>query len=122
MNEYPLRPFPKAVEAVRAALPPDPREVYLVGGAVRDWLMGRPLYDVDLVVPRGALSLARTIANRLGAAFYPLDAERGYGRVVWDAPFGRVFVDVSPYRGKSLVEDLRARDFTVNALAVPLRG
>ncbi len=122
MNEYPLRPWPEVVEAVRAALPADAREVYLVGGAVRDWLLGRPLYDVDLVVPRGALALARTLANHLGAAFYPLDAERGFGRVVWESPRGRVFIDLAPYRGASLEEDLRARDFTINAMAVPLYG
>ena len=122
MNEYPLRPWPEAVEEVRAALPADAREVYLVGGAVRDWLLGRPLYDVDLLVPRGALALARTLANRLGAAFYPLDAERGFGRLVWESPRGRVFIDLAPYRGASLEDDLRARDFTVNAMAVPLYG
>jgi len=122
MNANLFRPWPEVVEEVRAALSQNAGEVYLVGGAVRDWLLGRPLYDVDLLVPRGALALARALANRLGAAFYPLDAERGFGRVVWESPRGRVFIDLAPYRGNSLEEDLRARDFTVNAMAVPLYG
>ena len=54
----------------------------LVGGAVRDLLLGRPIHDWDLVVERDAISLARATADRLGAAFFPLDEERDTGRVV----------------------------------------
>src|SRR5437667_32995 len=92
----------------------------LVGGAVRDaWLGRRPGREVDLdvAVPAGALDLARRVAERLRGAFVPLDPERGTGRVVLPG----VRLDVSDFRGPSLAADLAARDFTVNALAVPLR-
>ena len=93
----------------------------LVGGAVRDaWLERRPgrgAVDLDVAVPAGALDLARRVAERLGGAFVALDAERGTGRVV--VPGLRL--DVTDFRGPTLAADLAARDFTVDALAVPLR-
>ena len=92
----------------------------LVGGTVRDaWLGRRPGagVDLDIAVPAGALDLSRRVATRLGGAFVPLDPERGTGRVV----VAGVRLDVTDFRGPSLAADLAARDFTVNALAVPLR-
>src|SRR5213078_2827400 len=70
-----------------------------------------------IAVPAGALDLSRRVATRLGGAFVPLDPERGTGRVV----VAGVRLDVTDFRGPSLAADLAARDFTVNALAVPLR-
>ena len=61
-------------------------EAYLVGGAVRDLLLGREhIVDLDFAVPSDGLAVARQVANALNAAFYPLDAERGTGRVVLEA-------------------------------------
>jgi hypothetical protein len=106
--------------------------VYLVGGPVRDFLLARPVRDVDLLVePRGGLG-----APDLAAAAAPAGA-----RVVPHARFGTVrleaesaALDLATARAEryerpgalpevrpgSLEEDLRRRDFTVNALAVPL--
>ncbi|MGC9334080.1 MAG: CCA tRNA nucleotidyltransferase [Anaerolineae bacterium] len=88
---------------------------YLVGGWVRDRLMGRPSYDVDVAVDGDGLALARKLADRLGGQYYPLDAERGAGRAILEA--GRVVVDVARLRGPDLAADLASRDFTVNAMA-----
>ncbi len=93
----------------------------LVGGAVRDLLLGRPVHDWDWAVERDAISLARATADRLGAAFFPLDQERDTGRVVIrDADGSRTFLDFALRRGPNWHADLEARDFTVNAMAVPL--
>jgi tRNA nucleotidyltransferase/poly(A) polymerase len=93
----------------------------LVGGAVRDLLLGRSIYDWDLVVERDAISLARDTADRLGAAFYPLDEERDTGRVVtFDADGTRTFIDFALRRGPDWLTDLEARDLTVNAIALRL--
>jgi len=94
-------------------------EVYLVGGAVRDGLLGRldAVADLDLVAPAGALSLARLLADRLKAAYYPVDPDREVGRVVFP---DRTHIDVATYRGRSLLEDLSLRDFTINAIALKL--
>lgn len=103
------------LRAARTAAGPG-RGLVLVGGAVRDALLGRPDADVDLALPRGALVLARRIAARVGATAVVLDAARGAARVAGPG----VQIDLTDFRAPSLEEDLAARDFTVNALAAPL--
>ena len=88
----------------------------LVGGAVRDVVLGRAPVDADLAVPAGAIDLARRCAERLGGTCVVLDAERGAARVL----AGGLTLDVADFRAPTLEDDLAARDFTVNALAVPL--
>ncbi|HVU14054.1 MAG TPA: HD domain-containing protein [Phototrophicaceae bacterium] len=97
-------------------------EVYIVGGAVRDALLRRPIHDLDMAVPSGGIALARRIANQMRGAFVALDADRDVGRAILDTPDGRLLIDVAGFRGSSIEADLRDRDFTINALAVDLRG
>lgn len=97
------------------------QEIYLVGGAVRDMLLNRVSHDLDFAVPANGISLARRVANTLQADFMALDAERDTGRVIVSDENGtRIFLDFATYRGISLEEDLRARDFTMNAIAFDL--
>jgi tRNA nucleotidyltransferase/poly(A) polymerase len=92
--------------------------LWLVGGAVRQLLAAEPLGDLDVTVRSGALTLGRRLADRLGASFVVLDESRGAGRIVGaEVPLP---VDLVDFRAPTLEEDLRARDFTVNALAAPL--
>jgi len=94
---------------------------YLVGGSVRDYLMGRECHDLDFAVSKDGLEAGRTIGDALKAPFYPLDPERGVARVVVQgASQERVFIDVSTLRGGAIGVDLAARDFTINAMAVDL--
>ena len=95
---------------------------WLVGGYVRDRLLGRISHDLDLVVPFGGLALARRVADRLGGAFYALDEERDTGRAILSNDDGQVVVDVARWRSGDLSTDLTARDFTVNALAYDIVG
>ena len=100
-------------------------EAYLVGGAVRDFLLGRVnIVDLDFALPDNGLAVARQVANALNAAFYPLDSERGTGRVVCNDPTSpnqpKVYLDFATYRGSSLEDDLADRDFTINAIALSL--
>lgn len=116
LPEWPWR----AVQRLAAA-----RDVRLwpVGGAVRDALLGRPIRDWDFAVERDALGLARAVADTLGGDFYPLDAERGTGRVILTTESGaRLELDFAALRGDTLETDLVARDFTVNALALDENG
>ncbi len=95
----------------------------VVGGSVRDLLLGRELHDLDLVVPAGALDLARRVADAMRGAFVPLDDGRDVGRAVLSAADGQTLVvDVAAWRGPSLADDLAARDFTINALAAQVQG
>ena len=93
----------------------------LVGGSVRDLLLGRETHDLDLVVPNQGMILARRLADAFGGAFVAIDAERDIGRAVLANPTRQpTIVDVAAWRAGSLEEDLLLRDFTINALAVPL--
>ena len=92
---------------------------WLVGGAVRDLLVGRPLRDLDLALPGGSMVAGRRLADRLGGAFVPLGEPHGVARVVLPgAP--ALQVDLADLRGPSLEADLGGRDFTIDALAVDL--
>ena len=110
-------------ERVCALIGVQDRPAWLVGGYVRDRLLGRASHDLDIVVPNGGLALARRVADRLGGAFYPLDEERDTGRAILrDADGHDVVVDVARWRSGDLNADLTARDFTVNALAYDIVG
>jgi putative nucleotidyltransferase with HDIG domain len=112
--------LPHLVKKIMDVLPAD-QEIYLVGGAVRDLLTSRVSPDFDFAVPSNGISLARKVANALGANFMPLDGERDTGRViVIDDDGAHIFLDFATYRGANLEEDLRARDFTINAMAYNL--
>lgn len=107
--------------AALAELAGPSRPLWLVGAAVRQLLVGQPPADLDLATPRDALALARALADRLGGRFVALDPERGAGRVVGMGN-GVPAIDLVDFRAPDLEGDLRARDFTINALAVPLTG
>jgi len=97
------------------------RELWLVGGAVRDSLLDRPSQDLDFVVHGEARPLARALATALDGHYFDLDVERDAGRIVRPArAAGVATLDFARLRGSSILEDLAARDFTVNALATAL--
>ncbi len=93
--------------------------LFLVGGAVRDLLRGETrIADWDILVPRDAIALARQFADSIGGSFIPLHDAQPTARVV---QAGQQY-DLIQYRAATLEEDLRRRDFTVNAMAVDLRA
>jgi putative nucleotidyltransferase with HDIG domain len=113
----------EALEIVRSGLAGRP--AWLVGGAVRDRVLGRRVADFDVVLDGDPGEGARAIAQAArragdGAACFALSEEFGAWRVV--AREGSWQVDVERMRGGSLEADLALRDFTVNAVAEPLHG
>ena len=106
--------------------------VYLVGGTVRDILLGRPNFDVDVAVEGDAIEFARALAADLDGRCRP---HGQFGTAVVHYGDGK-HVDAVTARRESyaapaalpaveratIQEDLFRRDFTVNAMAVALKG
>jgi poly(A) polymerase len=96
------------------------RQAWLVGGAVRDRLLGRPTDDFDVAVEGDVKRAATTIARATAGAAFRLSGEFGAWRVVGRGQGWHV--DLVPLRGGDIAADLAARDFTINAMAQPLAG
>ncbi|MBN1580898.1 MAG: CCA tRNA nucleotidyltransferase [Anaerolineae bacterium] len=93
--------------------------IYLVGGSVRDLLLGKKTHDLDFAVDGNGLTIARQIANQLGAAYVGIDRERRTGRVVLPTKNeATTYIDVASLRGQDLQADLHDRDLTINAIAL----
>lgn len=90
---------------------------YLVGGFVRDMLLGRDTVDIDIAVGADALSIANKIAASINGKCVPLDEENGVSRVV--LPDTRWQIDFTTLRG-NIEQDLTHRDFTIDAMAMEL--
>lgn len=107
-----------ALTVAREALAGEP--VWVVGGAVRDALLGRPVLDLDLVVDGDAGAAARRLGAAARGPAFELSDAFGSWRVI--GPRRAWQVDLTPLRGGSLAADLAERDFTINAMAQPLAG
>ena len=112
-----LLPLSPLLEQLRPLLQTQSQPVYLVGGAVRDALLGRISHDLDFVVPANAIKLAFQVADALGVPAYVLDRERDTGRVM--LPDAHTSLDFACFRGADLAADLRDRDLAINAMALP---
>lgn len=96
----------------------DQGPVYLVGGSIRDAILGIPLHDLDFIIAGDVFSAARKLADHIHGAFYILDKERRYARVIiLDEKGERFYFDFAPIFQNDLDYDLRSRDFTINAIA-----
>ncbi len=92
-------------------------EAWVVGGAVRDQLLGRELVDLDIAL-RDPEPASRKYARRSGGAPFPLSERHGAWRVALE--LGRT-VDFTPLP-RTIEDDLATRDFTINAMAQPVAG
>lgn len=106
------------IEDLRKKINSNP--LYLVGGTVRDTYMGRMSHDIDLATPEDGRPVARAIANAYQGDYYPLDDARGVGRALIRFDHQTWIIDVAQFRGDTLEDDLRDRDFSMNAMAVSL--
>src|SRR6266478_6298256 len=101
------------------------QSAYLVGGSLRNILLGQQCVDWDIVTTGKAHRLARRLADKLGAYYVHLHEKASRVVVVLDTdspnnPKQEITFDISPLNGKTIEDDLRQRDFTINAIAAPL--
>jgi len=111
---------PPAARALRGPLSSIEGAAWIVGGGLRDALLGRPVADVDVVVSGDPAAEAARLARAHRAGRFRLSRDFGAWRVQGGAL--EVQVDVMPLLGGSLVADLARRDFTINALALAVAG
>ncbi len=97
-----------------------PTRVWLVGGAVRDRLLGRETLDYDLAIEGDAQPLARALGRAADGHAFLLSEEFGAWRVKGRSEPWQV--DITPLAGDSIEQDLRRRDLTINAIATRLEA
>src|SRR5579883_660135 len=94
------------------------QQAYLVGGSVRNLLLHAPCADWDITTGGDTPRLARRLANALGGSYVHMHDKACH--VIVKHKQQEMTIDVSPINGNTIEEDLHARDFTLNALALPL--
>ena len=111
------------LKRIRGLLPKSDAGCYLVGGYIRDTLLGRKTRDIDLAVGANAIGVAQEVAAALDGHYVLLDETEGIARVVHiENEAGREtqwHLDFSTIRG-TIESDLSRRDFTIDAMAMDL--
>lgn len=115
-TQFPLN-WQTTLDALADALAETGGAGWLVGGCLRDALLGEPVGDVDVALTAEPLALAERLLSRL-----PLTIGRlGHGTVrLASRAMPEAYLDLTPLQGTDIASDLVRRDFTVNALALPL--
>ena len=92
-----------------------PKGSYLVGGYIRDIILGRKTekLDVDIVVPLNAIEIGKKIADNIGSKFIILDQKREVVRII----LNHITVDIANQVTTTIEGDLYSRDFSINSIA-----
>ena len=92
-----------------------PKGSYLVGGYIRDIILGRKTknLDIDIVVPLNAIEIGKKIADNIGSKFIILDKKREVVRII----LNNIYIDIANQVSSSIEGDLCSRDFSINSIA-----
>jgi tRNA nucleotidyltransferase (CCA-adding enzyme) len=92
-----------------------PKRSYLVGGYIRDIILGREteMVDVDIVVPSNAIEIGKKIADNIGSKFIILDEKREVVRII----LNHIYIDIANQVSSTIKGDLCSRDFSINSIA-----
>ncbi len=92
-----------------------PQGSYLVGGYIRDTILGRVTeeMDIDIVVPLNAIEIGKKISDNIESKFIILDKKREVVRII----FNHISIDIANQVSSTIEGDLSARDFTINSIA-----
>lgn len=118
LNAKPLSPLMKPIAAFFRA---NGVSAYLVGGAVRDTLMGRRADDIDIVAQSEAAAIGGELANALGGRCLRLHDDWEVARVILPPECDAAHIDLTTPAG-GIEQDLRCRDFSINAMALPIEA
>ena len=100
-----------------------PQAMYLVGGSIRDLIIGREdIKDIDILMQADSETVARNFADRIEGSFFFLDEARNISRVIKRVGHDSMQFDFTNFDGPDLYADLGRRDFTINAMALDLRA
>jgi len=92
-----------------------PKGSYLVGGYIRDIILGRKTENIDddIVVPFNAIKIGKKIADNIGSKFIILDEKREVVRII----FNHIYIDIANQVSSTIEGDLCSRDFSINSIA-----
>ncbi len=95
-------------------------EIYLVGGILRDFYLGKENFDKDMIVDKvNAEEFAKSLAKAINATFIPLNEENKIYRLIMKDKIN--CIDIAALSGDSIEDDLKRRDLTINAIALNLK-
>ena len=112
-------PFPDLVETLAKHFASINVEAYLVGGVLRDSLLGSETKDIDIAVVGDAMHLGKELASSINGHFVELHPDFGISRVVVDTSNTQSYIDLNSIQG-TINYDLARRDFTIDSFAIPL--
>lgn len=114
--------FPPSLTALGEHFASSKTAAYLVGGVVRDALLGRDTSDIDLAVDADTHTVGAELAALFGGSAITLDEARGIVRVAVATEDGASAIDLKRLEGGDISADLGRRDFTVDAMAASISG
>ena len=116
--------LPKPVKELINTLSIGNLEVYLIGGFIRDMLLGRHSYDLDfIVIDKNAYELGNELASKFNGTCFLLDKITGTSRLVLKDELSQAYTfDFTPVSKPDLEADFARRDFTINTLAINLKN
>ena len=103
------------IQKWNSILPFLPKGSYLVGGYIRDIILGRETekVDFDIVVPLNAIEIGKKIADNIGSKFIILDEKREVVRIIHN----HIYIDIANQVSSTIEGDLCSRDFSINSIA-----
>ncbi len=98
---------------------PSENKIYMVGGMVRDILLNQSVQDIDLSFCGPVREFAKKVADDLHATFFMLNEKYQTARIIYRSKNNKKrWIDIVATRENNIYQDLRQRDFTVNAIAI----
>jgi len=110
----------KTLKIVRDYAKANHLKIYIVGGFVRDYLIGKELKDVDFLVYPLNYNFLFDLTNLFNGKLIKLDEEREYYRIIINNNDGDIILDFTPIYENNLLLELLRRDFTINSIALNL--